>query len=61
MKKKKYRVSDFKSIDACLDQIKEDGFTPVKRIEKPVFQEQGENEDPQPIQQDIVFEAVKKD
>ncbi|GAA0460263.1 NETI motif-containing protein [Alkalibacillus silvisoli] len=61
MKKKNYRVSDYPSIDACLDQMKEEGFTPVKRIEKPVFLEQDKGQEPEPFRQEIVFEAVKMD
>ncbi|RPF50688.1 NETI protein [Aquisalibacillus elongatus] len=59
MKKKKYRVSDFKSIDECVDQIKKDGYMPVKRFEKPVFQESSGKEDPEPVRQEIIFEAVR--
>ncbi|SEQ45361.1 NETI motif-containing protein [Piscibacillus halophilus] len=59
MKKKNYRVSDFKSINACVDQIKKDGFMPIKRIEKPVFKET--SSDPEPFRQEIIFEAVKMD
>ncbi|MGP4074010.1 NETI motif-containing protein [Piscibacillus sp. B03] len=57
MKKKKYRVSDFKSINACVDQIKKDGYMPIKRFEKPVFKET--KGDPEPVRQEIIFEAVK--
>ncbi|TFB14299.1 NETI motif-containing protein [Filobacillus milosensis] len=51
-------MNDFKSINACVDQIKKDGYMPVKRFEKPVFQEQ-KSGDPQPVRQEIIFEAVK--
>lgn len=57
MKKKKYRVSDFSSIEACLEQMNKDGYRPVKRIEKPIFEEQ--NGEPVPIKQEIIFEAVR--
>lgn len=60
MKKKKYRVSDFDSIDACLIQIDKDGYRPVRRMEKPVFQQKDKNKQPVPLRQDIVFEAVPK-
>ncbi|WP_091773522.1 NETI motif-containing protein [Piscibacillus halophilus] len=52
-------MSDFKSINACVDQIKKDGFMPIKRIEKPVFKET--SSDPEPFRQEIIFEAVKMD
>ncbi|GEL76683.1 NETI motif-containing protein [Tenuibacillus multivorans] len=60
MKKKRYRVSDFSSVNECVDQIKKDGYMPVKRIEKPVFKEQN-NQDPEPVRQEIIFEAVPLD
>ncbi|PKR76681.1 NETI motif-containing protein [Halalkalibacillus sediminis] len=59
MKKKKYRVSDYKSVDECLDQMARDGYRPVRRMEKPVFEERGKER--VPVQQDIVFEAVEKE
>ncbi|WP_124223368.1 NETI motif-containing protein [Aquisalibacillus elongatus] len=52
-------MSDFKSIDECVDQIKKDGYMPVKRFEKPVFQESSGKEDPEPVRQEIIFEAVR--
>nr|WP_289039341.1 NETI motif-containing protein [uncultured Allobacillus sp.] len=59
MKKKKYRVSDFDSINACLDQIEQDGYRPIRRMEKPVFEEK-KNGERVPISQEIVFEAIEK-
>ncbi|WP_188207176.1 NETI motif-containing protein [Alkalibacillus aidingensis] len=60
MKKRKYRVSDYASISECLDQIDQDGFKPVKRFEKPIFQESEDHQEPVPIKQEIIFEAVEK-
>ncbi|MET3683212.1 hypothetical protein ABID56_001303 [Alkalibacillus flavidus] len=60
MKKKKFKVSDYQSIDDCLNQMQQEGYRPVRRIEKPVFQEQ-QNGDPEPVEQDIVFQAIKQE
>mgnify|MGYP001213360961 CR=1 FL=1 len=59
MKKKKYRVSDFDSIDDCLDQIEKDGFRPIRRMEKPIFEEKKDGERV-PVRQEIIFEATEK-
>lgn len=59
VKKKKYRVSDFDSIDVCLDQMAKDGYRPIRRMEKPVFEEK-KNGERVPISQEIIFEAIEK-
>ena len=59
MKKKKYRVIDFDSIDVCLDQMAKDGYRPIRRMEKPVFEEK-KNGERVPISQEIIFEAIEK-
>ncbi|GGH83102.1 hypothetical protein JOD43_002944 [Pullulanibacillus pueri] len=38
-KKKQFDVSDYGSIGACLDAMKAEGYTPVRRLEKPIFKE----------------------
>ncbi|WP_411954829.1 NETI motif-containing protein [Alkalibacillus sp. S2W] len=58
MKKKKFRVNDYQSIDDCLNQMESEGYRPIKRIEKPVFEEQQSGE-AEPVEQEIVFQAVK--
>ena len=42
-KKKIYEVEGNESINDCLERIKKDGYVPVKRTEKPIFQEKNEN------------------
>ncbi|WP_252314920.1 NETI motif-containing protein [Sinobaca sp. H24] len=37
--KKTFEVKDGETIAACLDRIQQEGFVPVRRIEKPVFTE----------------------
>ena len=42
-KKKIYEVEENESINDCLERIKKDGYVPIKRTEKPIFQEKTEN------------------
>ncbi|TMU84780.1 NETI motif-containing protein [Bacillus sp. BHET2] len=63
MSKKKllFEVQDKETIADCLDRMKEMGYTPVRRMEKPVFEEQKEGKKTEyvPIRQAIVFEGKK--
>ncbi|CAM4088604.1 NETI motif-containing protein [Staphylococcus schweitzeri] len=36
----KFKVADNETITDCLTRMKKQGYMPVKRLEKPVFQEQ---------------------
>ncbi|UMT77399.1 NETI motif-containing protein [Staphylococcus roterodami] len=36
----KFKVADNETIADCLTRMKKQGYMPVKRLEKPVFQEQ---------------------
>ncbi|GJF45122.1 NETI motif-containing protein [Staphylococcus argenteus] len=36
----KFKVADNETITDCLARMKKEGYMPVKRLEKPVFQEQ---------------------
>ncbi|WP_243864171.1 NETI motif-containing protein [Alkalibacillus salilacus] len=38
--------------------MQSEGYRPIKRIEKPVFEEQQSGE-AEPVEQEIVFQAVK--
>ncbi len=59
-RKKRFSVDDYGgSIEACLNAMAKEGYVPVGRVEKPVFQE-GKN-GPEPVRQAIVFEGVEKD
>jgi len=57
--KKIYEVEENESIDACLDRIKKDGYVPVKRTEKPIFEEKrvGGQVSYEPAGRKIIFEA----
>jgi hypothetical protein len=63
MKQKKltYEVQDHETIDQCLDRIQKDGYVPIKRIEKPIFQEKVENNQIiyEPIDSQVLFEVRK--
>lgn len=54
----KFRVEDNETIEMCLQRMKAQGYTPVKRFEKPVFIEK-ENGDIEVLKQDIQFVGKK--
>lgn len=57
-KKLLFEVKDGESIGDCLDRMKDQGYMPVRRMEKPIFEEQGK-ETYVPVKQTIVFEGKK--
>ncbi|MGM0828475.1 MAG: NETI motif-containing protein [Bacillota bacterium] len=63
MSKKKllFEVQENETITDCLDRMKEMGYMPVRRMEKPVFEERkdGTKTEYVPIKQTIVFEGKK--
>ncbi|MDT2048559.1 hypothetical protein CHN50_09195 [Priestia aryabhattai] len=60
-KKKKvmYEVAENETIADCLDRMKKDGYMPVRRMEKPVFEERVTNgvKEHVPVKQQIIFEG----
>ena len=62
-KKKEFEVLDDETIDDCLNRIKDEGYYPIRRIEKPVFKEVmvGSSVSYEPSGRNIVFEAKKFD
>ncbi len=59
-KKKKFEVTEQQTIDAVLQQMKEEGYLPVRRMEEPIFMEKKENGSIQgivPCGKKIVFEG----
>ncbi|MEH7117575.1 NETI motif-containing protein [Neobacillus vireti] len=58
-KKLQFEVQENESIEECLNRIKQQGYTPVRRIEKPIFQEVKNAGETiyEPIGRQIVFEA----
>ncbi|SDH77864.1 NETI protein [Alteribacillus persepolensis] len=61
-KKKRFEVKEDETIDACLSRIFEEGYMPVRRMEKPVFQEVNKNGKIEkiPVKQQIIFETKLK-
>ncbi|MGG5252431.1 NETI motif-containing protein [Neobacillus sp. SM06] len=62
-KKQLFEVQENETIDACLERIKKQGYTPIRRIEKPIFQEvvtDGETSY-EPVGRQILFEAKLAD
>ncbi|MBO0959251.1 NETI motif-containing protein [Neobacillus sp. MM2021_6] len=59
-KKVQFEVQENESIEECLNRMKQDGYSPVRRIEKPIFQEvkRGGETIYEPIGRQIVFEAM---
>lgn len=58
-KKMQFEVLENESIDQCLNRIKQAGYTPTRRIEKPIFQEIKQDGETiyEPVGRQIVFEA----
>ena len=61
MSKKKllFEVQENETIDECLERMKKAGYMPVRRMEKPVFEEKKEQGKTEyvPVKQTIVFEG----
>ncbi|SDW85743.1 NETI protein [Marinococcus luteus] len=60
--KQMFYVQEEETVEECLARIAAEGFMPVRRMEKPVFEEQTINGETQyvPVSQEISFEAKKK-
>lgn len=58
-KKMQFEVQENENIDDCLNRMKQQGYFPVRRTEKPIFQEVKKGNDTifEPIGRQIVFEA----
>ncbi|MEK3988384.1 MULTISPECIES: NETI motif-containing protein [Robertmurraya] len=58
-KKTIFEVEENETLSDCLERMAKEGYTPVKRTEKPVFQEVKEAGEVtyEPIARKIVFEA----
>lgn len=54
-----FEVEENESIEECLDRIKQAGYMPIRRTEKPIFQEvqNGNKTEYEPVGRQIVFEA----
>ncbi|ATH94613.1 hypothetical protein ACH95_02280 [Bacillus glycinifermentans] len=58
-KKKRFEVAEGETIDAVLSRMQKEGYTPVRRMEEPVFKETEENGTIQvvPCGRKIIFEG----
>ncbi len=54
-----FEVEENETIDMCLDRIKKAGYVPVRRTEKPIFEEKktGGTVSYEPVGRQILFEA----
>lgn len=61
MAKRRFEVQENESIDQCIDRIKKQGYTPIRRIEKPIFKEivNGSQKTYEPAGRQIIFEAIE--
>ncbi|WP_062515537.1 NETI motif-containing protein [Halobacillus sp. KGW1] len=60
--KKRFEVQENETIGQCLDRMKREGYTPIRRAEEPIFREETRNGEKvmEPIEKRIVFHAVKE-
>ncbi|MCQ6280541.1 NETI motif-containing protein [Bacillus sp. EB600] len=58
-----FEVQENESIGDCMDRMKKLGFSPIRRIEKPIFQEviNGSQTTYEPVGRKIIFEAKEID
>lgn len=59
-KKMQFEVQENESIEDCLNRMKKLGYTPVRRTEKPIFQEikKGSETIYEPVARQITFEGI---
>ena len=59
--KKQFEVKENETISECLDRMQKEGFKPIRRVEKPIFQEviKGNKKDYIPVSQQIIFYGEK--
>ncbi|WP_075979855.1 NETI motif-containing protein [Bacillus massilinigeriensis] len=60
-KKQLFEVHENETIDECIERMKKEGYTPTRRMEKPIFKEiiQGNEKRYEPVGRQIVFEGKK--
>lgn len=54
-----FEVQENESIEECLERMKKEGYMPIRRTEKPIFQEvkKGNETEYEPVGRQIIFEA----
>ena len=55
-----FEVEENESIEDCLNRMKKLGYTPIRRTEKPIFQEIKKGNDTiyEPVARQIIFEGI---
>lgn len=58
--KKRFELAERETIDQCLARIKSEGYLPVRRTEKPIFEldEKDGAEHVKPIGRQVIFDAI---
>lgn len=58
--KRRFVLEEGETIDACLDRIRKAGYQPIRRTEKPIFQEKiaGDQNSLEPVAREITFDTV---
>ena len=58
--KMQFEVEENESIEDCLNRMKKLGYTPIRRTEKPIFQEfkKGNETIYEPVARQIIFEGI---
>ncbi|MBS4175657.1 NETI motif-containing protein [Bacillus sp. FJAT-49736] len=61
--KKQFEVQENETIESCLKRMEREGYSPIKRIEKPIFKEVTHDGkvDYEPAGSKIQFEGRKND
>ncbi|GAE37620.1 NETI motif-containing protein [Halalkalibacter akibai] len=59
-KKERFEVKESETIEQCLERMKSEGYVPIRRIEKPIFEERTVNSNKEyvPVKQQIMFEGL---
>lgn len=62
-KKMRFEVQEGETIDQCLDRMKKEGYTPIRRVEEPIFQEVKHDGQKayEPVGRKIIFQAIKNE
>ncbi|WP_227938714.1 NETI motif-containing protein [Alkalihalobacillus deserti] len=59
-RKERFEVKETETIEECLERMKAEGYQPIRRMEKPIFEERTVNSNKEyvPVKQQIIFEGL---
>nr|WP_273845108.1 NETI motif-containing protein [Halalkalibacter alkalisediminis] len=59
-RKARFEVKETETIEECLGRMKAEGYQPIRRMEKPIFEERTVNSNKEyvPVKQQIIFEGL---